>query len=531
MTLRKIIVILGALNALILVSHATFSYVEAPAAHYTDRDRWALAFHDRVGARIASVIAPVAVFGEIGKKNEGERVKELTANLSGGGWMADPRHFVILYATPLVLSTIVTLVLLATLARRPDAVDTNTAASMLRWSYWYALVMAFATPTLAEDFWLSVGWGRMLSMGYNPYYHIFTPALVNLPLESPGMHMTYGPLWALVASAVEWVTRGSTIWSAVLFKALLLIAWISTLHLLSRLVRERSASDQCIAIAMVGWLPIGVVQTMGDGHNDVFMVVLVMLWLWLLEERRSVLGSVALALSVTIKYASAPLFLLDLLHLEDPDSPPSAIQRLRNYLPRGLAAAAVTAIVFGSVFRGAGFFSSTTDVNKFKFFLPSDAVRAVAALTNLPLWRFANWVELIFPVVMLVTIWKYVRTPSRDAFRIAVAGVMLAVLFQAANHVWPWYVIWLLVVAATVPRSLVARWAMGVALTAPFPLIVWIAFPKSDGLTKFLLPALFAYGGALLWTMWLWRYFVPSNAVAKQGMPSRGRVSSPEATV
>lgn len=511
MTLRKLVAILAALNAGIFAAQATLSYVEAPAAHYTQRDAGEIAFHDHIAHSVASAIAPITVSVDPVRTNETDRVRQLTTELSGGGWMTDPSHFVILYATPILLSTLVTLTLWAMLARGVETIDAGTPALLLRWSYVYAAIMALAMPTLVEDFWLSVGWGRMLLAGMNPYYHLSAQSLAHLPLETPGMHMTYGPLWAMVAFAVESLTRGSVFLSAVVFKALLLAAWILTLRLVARLVRERSVWDQCLAITMVGWLPVGVIQTLGDGHNDIFMVVLILMWLWLLEKRRPVSGSVALALSITVKYATAPLLLLDLLHRENTDTSPTVIGYLRGYLPKAFAIVAVVVLVFAPVFRGGGFFAATSDVNRMQFFLPSGAVRAMAVLFHLPIWRFANFPQIIFPIAALVTVWNYVRVPARDTFRIAVAGIMLTVLFNAAGHVWPWYVIWLLVVSAIVPRSLIARWATGVALTAPFPLIAWTAFPDSSNLAKFWLPSLFAYGGALLWMIWLWRYFVPQD--------------------
>ncbi len=417
--------------------------------------------------------------------------------------------------TPLVLATGVALILLATLARDRANIETTVPDALLNWSYAFAIIVAFASPTLVEDFWLSVAWGRMLAAGINPYYHVSATAAAHLPLVSAETHMTYGPLWAIISGAVETVTMGSVLWSAILFKLVRLGAWMAMLRLLHQLVRDRSSWERSVSMIVVGWLPIGVVQTVGDGHNDIVMVVLALLWLSLLERGHRVRGSVALALSVTVKYVTAPLFLLDLLHRSNSQKSTSTVRRLASYVPSGLAGIAVIVLVFATVFRGPGFFADTASVNKMQFFLPSDAVRAIATIFDLPIWRFVGWVQWIFPAVAIVTLWNYVRSPSRDGFRIAIAGVMLSVLFNAAGHVWPWYVIWLLIFSATVPTSLIARWATGVAITAPFPLIVWTAFPSSSALMKYLIPALFAYGGALLWMVWLSRYFTPHDAVVE----------------
>lgn len=520
MTLRKILLVLGAINASVLLARTVFSYVEAPAAHYATRSRSEIAFYDHAATQIAPAAAHVAALGGLGIGHEAELTHELTRELSGEGWVKDQWHFTALYSIPLVLSTCVALTLLAILGRKRDTIDATVPDLLLHWSYAFAVLLAFATPTLVEDFWLSIAWGRMLAIGVNPYYHMSAGAVAQLPMNSTETHMTYGPLWALIIWGVEAVTRGSVLWSAVAFKSLLLGAWIITLRLLYELMRNRSTWERCISIVMVGWLPIGVGQVVGDGHNDIVMIVLALLWLWLLEREHRLHGSVALALSVTVKYVTAPLFLLGMLHRTDGDEPTSMIRHVAAYIPRGLAALLVIGLVFAPVYRGHGFFADTAAVNVMQFYLPSDAVRAIATIFHLPIWRFVGLVQWIFPVVAVVTIANYVRSPSRDAFRVAVAGVMLSVLFNAAHHVWPWYVVWLLVVSATVPRSLIGRWATGVALTAPFPLIVWTAFPESSGFVKYQLPSLFAYGGALLWTVWLWRYFVPhDSAMGREVIP------------
>jgi hypothetical protein len=90
---------------------------------------------------------------------------------------------------------------------------------------------------------------------------------------------------------------------------------------------------------------------------------------------------------------------------------------------------------------------------------------------------------------------------------------MLSVLFVAAGHVWPWYVLWLAVPAAVLtPSGLLARWSTGVAITAPFPLLLWTAYPHASDFLKFQLPSLFAYGLAVVWMLVLWRLVTPAQS-------------------
>ena len=74
----------------------------------------------------------------------------------------------------------------------------------------------------AQDFWLSVGWGRMTAAGVNPYYFDLSQEYTSgLPLDYTLGRMTYGPLWALISGMVAWISGGNVLAAAGLFKLLL----------------------------------------------------------------------------------------------------------------------------------------------------------------------------------------------------------------------------------------------------------------------------------------------------------------------
>jgi alpha-1,6-mannosyltransferase len=325
------------------------------------------------------------------------------------------------------------------------------------------------------------------------------------------MRMTYGPLWAHISHAVTVLARGSALWSAVLFKLVLTSAWVVLLWLVDRLMRRRALAERCAAILVVGWLPLGVMQSVGDGHNDALMVVGILAWIALLERGKTRWATAALALSVAVKYVSAPLFLLDILYVGAHAAPrPSVQQLVRSYGPRALIAAGTFAITFAPLFRSMRFFATTADVNQGHFFIPGDGALAVGGLLHVPAMPVAILVQLIFPVVAALALWRYVGSPTVTTFRVAVAAVLMVVLFDAAGHVWPWYVLWLVAPAALVPGTGIGRWATGVAIGAPFPLLVWITFPATGELGRYHVPALVMYSFALLWMLWLSRFALPS---------------------
>ncbi len=527
--MRRLVWLLGTLNMLAFGSHAALSYVEAGAAGYMDRPYGHIAFHTTVGERVSAFVLDVTprqflverlrATGEGQGSASGRRHEDAAllrdferrvAWAIGGDWL--PSHwFIDFYAWPLLFSTLSALGALFLIARNASTLDPALPRQLVRWSCAFVVVMAFALPVLVPDFWLSFAWGRSLVAGVNPYYDVPAEAIAGLPFDHPILRMTYGPLWALIAWGVMSLTGGSVLWGAVVFKSLLVAAWCVVLWLVTRLVAHRPLWQRCATIVLVGWLPLGPVQVGGDGHNDVLMIAGILAWLLLLRRGHGRWATFALALSVSVKYVSAPLFLLDLLQARDADGYPRSLRgMIREYLPNAVIAAVTWVAMFAPFFESLGFFGETAAVREGYFFLPADGINAVGTALGLRLLPLALIVQAIFPVVSLICLWRYWRRPSPESLSLAAAGIMLSVLFVAAGHVWPWYVLWLSVLAATLPlSSRLARWSTGVALTAPFPILVWIAQPDASDFRKFELPSLVAYGAALVWMLWLWRVITP----------------------
>jgi alpha-1,6-mannosyltransferase len=438
-------------------------------------------------------------------------------SLRGRGLFESRGLFLVTYSAPLIGSSLAALGLLAIAWRHRSALRDSDVDRVWRWGVVFAVLCIPAVPVLVPDFWLSMAWGRTLAAGINPYYDVPAAATSWLPIDAPIMRMTYGPLWAYVSAAVMKLTGGHALWGALGFKVVLAGMWVALLALVRTLVRDRTPFEQVLALIMVGWIPIGVVQTIGDGHNDVAMMGCALLWLHLRRSGRPMAATLALTASVLFKYASAPLFILDALYRE-PEETREVARFIRAYLPRAILAGLVTVAAFAPVFRGLDFFASTTGVHDGRFFLPSDAVLALGALTHLPLRPLAYVAVGIFPLITALALYRYLRDGGSERLRETAAAVMLSMLMVGSSHAWPWYMLWFLAFAATAPASGYGRWATGLALTMPYPLLVWTVWPYATDLKKFFLPSLLAYGLALGWFRLVrWRsHFVP---------PSRPQIS------
>jgi hypothetical protein len=411
--------------------------------------------------------------------------------------------------------------LLAALARDRAVVGDATERMVFRWAVVFAVPAAFACPVLVQDFWLSAGWGRLIAEGVNPYYVNLTPESTRgLPLDYLGLLMTYGPLWAIVSGTVMMVAGANVLVTFVLFKAVLVAAWIGSIALVRYLLRGRTPAERCTAVAIAGWLPLGITQIVAEGHNDIAMAFFLLAWLALLEDGRPLRATAALAASVLSKYVSAPLFLLDLLHLRR-----SRRRPWRAYSPQALIAAAMAVVTFAFFFRSMAFFGSTTHMADWHFFTPRDGVVGVARLLGIEpsLGSIAGAlaalvavaVQVFFLLIPLLGLFRYAVSPTAATFRFAVLTFTTGIFFGVLGHLWPWFLVTGLLVAALHPASVLTRWTVGVALAMPLPLIFWVTYPSDDVLIR-ITPPLYLF--AILWYIFApWRWLQVETPTKRDG--------------
>jgi alpha-1,6-mannosyltransferase len=400
---------------------------------------------------------------------------------------------IISYCVPVGIITVVWIALVAILYRREHTLDANLDGLLMRWSVAFAVVSVLAFPVFTQDFWLSMAWGRMAAEGTNPYHNLFTDeTLTGLPLDHFPMAMSYGPGWAILSAAVMAVTGKSVLAAAILFKGVLIAAWLGSLVLIRRMTVAKPALDRCLAIAVAGWMPLGVLQTVAEGHNDIFMVWLALMWLALLGQGRW-RAPVALMGSALGKYVTAPLFLIDVI----------VAWRLhglgwRQLFVRYVAPGLLGIAVFAIFYRSPEFFDGTRVISEWEFLQPRHAVEAIELAVGFDL-NVLDWlITAIFVLIALSSVVVLLLTPTLDNAAKAALAIMSAISFVGIAHLWPWYLVWTILLAALVPRWWLARFVIGVSMLAAFSLSFWWVEPIENSQ---LWASLVLYVGAVLWCL------------------------------
>jgi len=400
---------------------------------------------------------------------------------------------IISYCVPVGIITAAWIALVAILYRREHTLDANLDALLMRWSMAFAVVSVLAFPVFTQDFWLSMAWGRMAAEGTNPYHNLFTDeTLTGLPLDHFPMVMSYGPGWAILSGAVMAVTGKSVLAATILFKGVLLATWLASLALIRGMTVSKPALDRCLAIAVAGWMPLGVLQTVAEGHNDIFMVWLALMWLALLGQGRW-LAPVALMGSALGKYVTAPLFLVDVI----------VAWRLhglgwRQLFVRYVGPGLLGIVVFGIFYRSPEFFEGTRVISEWEFLQPRHAVEAIELAVGFDL-NVLDWIiTATFVLIALSSVVVLLLTPTLDNATKAALAIMSAISFVGIAHLWPWYLVWTVLLAALVPRWWLARFVIGVSVLAAFSLSFWWVEPIENSREW---ASLVLYVGAVLWCL------------------------------
>jgi hypothetical protein len=149
-------------------------------------------------------------------------------------------------------------------------------------------ILLFSPPLSLTDVFNYINYGRMgMLHGLDPYTTI--PALG--PHDDPSYSLSnwhqlltpYGPLFTLITYAVVPLGIAGSLW---MFKSILMVLSLATILLVWRCARLLGR-DPVAAIVLVGLNPLILIWGLGGDHNDFFMMFCVMLAFYLLLRARA----------------------------------------------------------------------------------------------------------------------------------------------------------------------------------------------------------------------------------------------------
>ncbi len=175
----------------------------------------------------------------------------------------------------------------------------------------FALTQAFVYPIGALDVFDYSFFGReMAHYGVNPYL-VRPDDFSSDPLLAyvgwKGLPFTYGPAFALVCRAVSMVFNGNLLANVLAFKLIAIAAFLATSVLIYDLLRRESPAHAVSGTLLFAWNPLVVFETASNAHNDMLVMLFAVLGVAAFARRRQARALVALVLSVLTKFVTFPL--------------------------------------------------------------------------------------------------------------------------------------------------------------------------------------------------------------------------------
>lgn len=303
------------------------------------------------------------------------------------------------------------------------------------------LLLVLGPPLLSQDVFGYLAYARMGALhGLDPYTHFPSEAPTDQVFQFigwPFQHSPYGPLFTLASYATAPLGVAGGLWA---FKAVAGIASLAGIAVLGAAAKRMGRSRRW-AVAFVGCNPVLLVLAVGGAHNDTLILLLISLALLLGAGAQPRLRAAAVAVAAGVGIKLTAGMLLPFLAL----SPARVRERVGVALSGagGLAAVAMVGIA-GFGVHALGFLGAVGEQQQLiaSHSIPAESAR-VLGLSGVPGW-WRNIFAAAFVVVLLVALW---RTARGADWRVAAGWSTLALLLCTA-WLLPWYVLWLLPLAA-----------------------------------------------------------------------------------
>ncbi len=278
------------------------------------------------------------------------------------------------------------------------------------------------------------------AIALDPVYPFIGARWVTIP-------SAYGPVFTVLSYLLAPLSIAASVFA---YKAIAAVASLVIVGLVWNIARMRSV-DPVKAVAVVGLNPLLVVYGVGGGHNDILMLAVLLAGIALILQQRDRGGAGTLILATGVKLTAG---LLLPFALAATGNPLARRRRRELVIGGGLAAAAIAALSFGAF--GGGILHLAVTVQKSQsegdwhsipgFISSRLGLGTVGHITG----------DVLAAGLVGVTYWLVRKVWRGELDWIAGAGWATVAMLATASSLQPWYVAWLMPLAAVgrVPRLL-----------------------------------------------------------------------------
>ncbi len=264
---------------------------------------------------------------------------------------------------------------------------------------------------------------KVLEQGYNNYWADTT--------------VVYGPVWQLVCKLVAGVSFGNIDFALLIFKLLNAFVHLCNCYLIYKISHKK------IFTLLYGLNPLVLIEGIACVHNDIFVVLFMLLALYFLTQKKNLVATVAfLAIATAIKYFAIILLPFVIIYYFKEEKP---LKRFEKCIQYGLIFLIVFAIPYIFYVRDAqvlsGLFVQQEKLAKSFYIILNEYFKGpdIPATTVNHILLGAFTIIYFFTCIVLL---NKKEICLRNEMKKANYFVM-AFLFLLITNFQPWYVIWL----------------------------------------------------------------------------------------
>ncbi|MEM8533699.1 MAG: hypothetical protein AAGF95_22845 [Chloroflexota bacterium] len=334
-------------------------------------------------------------------------------------------------------------------------------------SIWIGLL--FAYPLLSDDAIAYLVQGQ-LSWTYqvNPYLPESHNLLTNdswgvLLGPSQKLSTAYGPFWFYLSILPVAIAGSSLPIALITLKTINLLLVIASGFIIYHILSERPLHERRLAVLTLFWNPLVWLEVVWTGHNDIAMLVWVLLTLLAFQRNRYALAVCCLMAGIATKYV--PLILLPLVCVAIAYQQRNSLRHLGWTIIQSIfggtfiITAAFLPIMWGNgtaIF--AGLLGHAAKINPSIGALVQEYGQAIVGQTI---------AQLVMPILLIVLVlWQTWRVWQGASLSEAMLIVLLSYVFVISSWLMPWYGIWLIVLAI-ITQSWLKHAMLSVTLILP----------------------------------------------------------------
>jgi len=300
-------------------------------------------------------------------------------------------------------------------------------------------------PYLSSDIYYYIG-DSWLSSKYqeNPYYTAVSDlqekGINDEILANTGVWKSttsvYGPLWNTIARILVSFSFGKVTIALFIFKIAAYLVHILNCYIIYKITKSKKY------MLLYGLNPLVLIEFLSNVHNDIYLILFILLALYFLIRKKSILGVViSLALSISIKYSTALLvpFIL-IYYFKDK----TITKRIIYCIISGLSIVGIVVLLYWPYYRDITIFTNML-VQGTKF---SQSI-LLLMMQKLPANIFDTINSIIIPIfifmygLIVIDLLFTKRITKKKLFK-RYNFVMLIFIFIVLSTFQKWYVLWLL---------------------------------------------------------------------------------------